>query len=121
VTRSDEHPDPRLDPYRGRAGELTENDTALGYLLVESDYAQLKTGGALWWTRWAPPVECVVTSLMVEGDLIDGQTYVDGELDAVLEDWAQGLHRLGPRTVRVSWLDQAASDRVHHEVFGHHH
>jgi hypothetical protein len=118
---ADEAPDPRLDPYRDRAGVLSLDGVPVGHLLVETDYGVFKAGGALWWTRWAPPVECAVVALLVDGELVDGQTFAGDDLDEQLVAWARGTHVLGSTPYTVTWLDGVESDRVHREVFGHHH
>ena len=120
--RADERPDPRLDPYRNRVGILALDGATDGHVLVETAFGQFKTGGALWWTRWADPVEFTVVAVIIDGELVaDGETAAGDQLDEQLARWDAGAHVVGPATYRVTWLDQAESDRAHHEVFGHHH
>ena len=113
--------DPRLDPYRDRACRLLADGEPTGYVLVETQEAQLKLGGALWWTRWDEPEEMAVLAVLLDGDIADGQTYVREELTALLEDWSRGLFVTSRATYEVEWLDDAETARVHTEVFGHHH
>jgi hypothetical protein len=46
---------------------------------------------------------------------------VRDELTALLDGWSRGTFETLHRTYDVTWLDEAESDRVHREVFGHHH
>lgn len=112
--------DPRLDAYRGRAGRISLEGDDVGYVLVETDVARLKAGGMLWWSRWEPPQECAVVSVYRDEQVHDGLTFVTDELTEQLGLWGTGSIDLGV-VHDVAWLDQAESDRVHHEVFGHHH
>lgn len=112
--------DPRLDPYRGRAGVLSLEGADVGHVLVETDVAQLKAGGMLWWSRWEPPQECAIVSLHLDGDVLDGLTHVQDDLTDRIAQWDRGVDERGP-TYQVRWLEDAESERVHREVFGHHH
>lgn len=113
-------PDPRLDPHRGRAAQLSQAGTPVGYLLVETDYLQVRTGGFAWWRQWAPPQEFAIVSVLIDEEIAEGRTYALDELTAVISDWASGTHTSGA-TYDVTWLDPQESDRIHQEIFGHHH
>src|SRR5206468_11490075 len=113
-------PDPRLDPYRGRAAQMTRDGAAVGHLLVETEYLQVRTGGFAWWRRWGPPQEFAVVSVLVDGESPDPRTFALDELTEALDDWTRGRHR-GHTEYGLTWLDQQDSDRVHQEVFRHHH
>jgi len=43
------------------------------------------------------------------------------EVGQAVGAWAAGTHTEGGTTYGLTWLGDAESDRVHHEVFGHQH
>jgi hypothetical protein len=116
----DAEPDPRLDRYRGRAAHLMDGEVLAGHVLVESDYRAEVTGGALWWRRWSRPFEFAT----VFAKIGTGEATVAAldPSDADLFDrWAEHGYEVGRRVLQVVWLDEAESERVHDEVFGHEH
>jgi len=112
-------PDPRLDPFRGRAGVLSLKGTEVGHVLVETDIGATQVGGILWWRRWEP-AEFAYVATKIGGDESDAMVMPE-QLDGPVSGWAGGTHDHAGTTYEVAWLDQAASDRVHRDVFGHHH
>lgn len=116
----DAAPDPRLDPYRGRAAELTDGDRVVGHVLVETDYSAEGLGGALWWRRWAAPAEFAVVFTKI-GDAEPRTTGVSPADFALFDHWAADGYDDAGRRLRVVWLDEEASARVHDEVFAHQH
>jgi hypothetical protein len=116
----DGSPDPRLDPYRGRAARLSLDGEPSGYLLVETQEARFKAGGFAWWSRWDPAEEIAVVATQV-GDTDETSALVRDGLAAAIASWGRGQHTIRGTAYDVSWLDEAESDRVHREIFGHHH
>ena len=114
-------PDPRLDLYRGRAGRLSRDGVEAGHVLVEADYLAPQIGGHLWWRRWGPPAEFAKVDTLLADGTYDDAWVIGDDLDPELDDWGAGRFRFGGTTYELTWLDDAASARVHHEVFGHHH
>lgn len=116
----DAQPDPRLTAYRGRAARLTEGDQTAGYVLVETDFTAEARGGLLWWRRWSTPAEFAIVFTKV-GDDEPRTTAVSPADFALFEHWAQDGYDDQGRKLAVVWLDDAESERVHHEVFAHQH
>ncbi|MET3962633.1 hypothetical protein ABIE44_002567 [Marmoricola sp. OAE513] len=115
-------PDPRLDPYRGRAARLSRDGVASGHVLVETDYLADRLSGWLWWRRWQDPTEFPVVMTKLDDGSFDSDDWVRPErIDALLATWAAGRDEVQGTTYEITWLDQQESDRVHHEVFGHQH
>jgi hypothetical protein len=112
--------DPRLDPYRGRAGRLSLDGEPVGYVLVETQEARFKSGGFAWWSRWEPAEEIAVVATRI-GDRDETAALVRDELTTAVTAWAHARHDLGSSAYDVAWLDEQESDRVHREIFGHHH
>lgn len=117
----DASPDPRLDLFRGRAGVLSLDGADVGHVLVETDLVAHLEGGRLWWRRWGATEEFALVSARIDDGGYDGDMLMPDELDGPTTRWALGEFDHGSTTYAVRWLDQAESDRVHHEVFGHHH
>jgi hypothetical protein len=113
-------PDPRLDRFRGRAAVATRYGEPAGHLLVETDYLSEKLSGALWWRRWATPVEYAQVHTLLDGT--PGTTWVmPADIGDTVAEWAAGTHTERGTTYGLTWLDQAGSDHVHRDVFGHQH
>ncbi|MCZ4499975.1 MAG: hypothetical protein JWQ74_2530 [Marmoricola sp.] len=116
----DAAPDPRLDPFRGRAGVLSLDGTEVGHVLVETDFGATRSGGALWWSRWEPGEFAVVVT-RIGTELGEDLWLMPEQLDGPVTRWAAGEHDHAGTTYAVTWLDEAGSDQAHREVFGHHH
>lgn len=114
-------PDPRLDPYRGRAARLTLGEAEAGHVLVESEYGADRVGGHLWWQRWGEPVEFALVDILFADGTYDDAWVTGEDLDRELDDWAAGRFRFAGTTYDLVWLDDAESARAHREVFGHDH
>lgn len=114
-------PDPRLDPYRGRAARLTLDDVAVGHVLVEGDHSAHQVGGHLWWRTWAEPVEFARVDTLLADGTYDDAWVIGEDLDRELDDWAAGRFRFAGTTYHLDWLDEAESAQVHRERFGHDH
>lgn len=113
-------PDPRLDPYRGRAARLLDGDDVVGHVLVETDYSAESLGGVLWWRRWAVPVEFAIVFTQI-GEAEARTTGVGtGDLD-IFNRWAEVGYDDAGRRLSAVWLDESESQRVHDEVFAHEH
>lgn len=107
-------PDHRFDPYRERAGRLSDG---AGFVFVRLSPAAAQVGGALWWRRWSAPFEQVEEYY----SLSDGR-YTDtvtdaGDLDDEVRDWASGTLSVAGETYGVEWLGDEESQRVRDEVF----
>ncbi len=113
-------PDPRLDPFRGRAAVATRYGEPAGHLLVHTDVLAEQRSGRLWWRRWAAPVEFAQVHVLLDGTLTVEQV-LPADIDARVVQWAAGTYNVAGTTYGLTWLDAAGSERVHREVFGHHH
>lgn len=108
----------RLDPYRERAGVLTDaagREVGRLYLQVMREWTQV--GGALWWRRWSPPHEAVHGFVLIDGQFSDWVMQAD-ELEDAIRDWDSGRDRYTGTTYGVRWLDDDASAVVRAEDFG---
>jgi hypothetical protein len=104
-------PHPRLGPYRGRVGRITDREGASGLVHVDVDVSCTQLGGLLWWRRWSAWRECVV--LFVEYP--DGELHEvfleEGELEEEIDRWGRGEFRghpyrgEEPTRYRLEWLD----------------
>lgn len=113
-------PDPRLDPYRGRAAVATQYGEPAGHVLVETDFLSERLSGQLWWRRWETPVEYAQVHTHFSSS--SAPTWVlPTDIDARVAEWAAGTYTDGGTTYGLTWLDAAESERVHREVFGHQH
>lgn len=113
-------PDPRLDPFRGRAAVATRYGEPAGHLLVHTDFLAEQLGGRLWWRRWARPVEFAEVHAAF-GTLITIEQVLPAGVDALVAEWAAGTYTADGTRYGLTWLDEAGSERVHREVFGHQH
>ena len=115
-------PDPRLDPFRGRAGVLARDGVECGHVLVETDVSADQLGGILWWRRWADPAEFAIVSTKLDDGSFDSDDWVRGDrIGEVVATWSDGYDVVQGVRYDITWLDEAESDRVHREVFGHQH
>jgi len=112
--------DPRLDPYRGRAAVATRYGEPAGHLLVHTDFLAEQLGGRLWRRRWAKPVEFAEVHVFLDGSLAIEQV-LPADLDDRVAQWVAGTYFVAGTTYGLTWLDATESERVHREVFGHHH
>jgi len=113
-------PDPRLDPFRGRAAVATRYGEPAGHVLVETDFLSERVSGQLWWRRWATPREYVQVHTHLGGSA--APTWVlPTEIGDRVAEWSAGTYHDGGTTYGLTWLDDAESERVHREVFHHQH
>lgn len=107
--------DPRLGPYRARAGVLhdvgTGTDTGM-VVLLRSETTWSRVSGHLWWSRWSPPAEGVHVSVWRGGRRVADRVSRGEELTADLGDWAVGSFRHLRCTYQVAWQDEAESERL---------
>lgn len=108
--------DPRLDPYRDRAGVLLVDGVEVARLYLGTGPFWTRTGGHLWWSRWSAPAEAV------EGHVLwaDGgrtEWFATGdELARDLAEWEVGTFSQEGTAYRVVWLDDDESARVRAEI-----
>lgn len=113
-------PDSRLDRFRGRAAVATRYGEPAGHLLVHTDFLAEQLGGRLWWRRWAMPVEFAEVYTSLDGSVAIEQL-LPADIDDRVAEWTAGRCTTAGTTYGLTWLDEAESDRVHRDVFGHHH
>jgi hypothetical protein len=111
--------DDRLDPYRERAGLLSEIPSGQ---LVATVFVRVvcywDTRGFLWWKHFSNPHE------VPHGLLLDTDGRFDDFVDPIEEvakdinDWSRGLFRLRGRTLSVVWLDDSESQMICENAFG---
>lgn len=95
--------DPRLDPFRGRAGVLTVDGVRVGEVLLQRMVYTPRVGGLLWWSRWGEPVETIEEWVALD-DGRDEDAFVLGQnLDAVIGQWASGTVEALGQKFRVEW------------------
>ncbi|MEU8817972.1 hypothetical protein [Actinoplanes sp. NPDC048796] len=113
----DAPPDPRLDPFRERAGVLFDEGEQVGLLFLRVESFWWQVGGHLWWRRWSGPGETVYGYLEFSHGGFDD--FVE-DLDAVadeLDDWRDGRFEYGGETYTVRWLDEEESRHVRVTTF----
>ena len=110
--------DPRLDPYRSRAGNLCKGGELIGvvYLVVESFWLQV--GGQLWWRSWSQPREQIHGYLLFEDGGFDDFVEDAHAVIDELADWRHGYFRYRGDVLEVRWLSHEESDRVRMDTFG---
>lgn len=109
--------DPRLDPFRDRAGVLLDGQGAKVadlFLRVEQSWSRIS--GHLWWSRWTRAQEVVHAHLLRDGAVTDWLIGGD-ELDEAVEDWTGGDFTHEGIRHRVVWQDEEESERVRRQVF----
>ncbi|GIE85475.1 hypothetical protein [Actinoplanes regularis] len=111
-------PDPRLDPYRERAGLLSAEGDDFGIIYLRIETCWWQTGGRLWWRRWSEPREqvhgyIVLTSGGFDDFVEDADTIAD-ELDS----WQDGRFPYRDEVLQVRWLDDEGSRHARVATFG---
>ena len=110
--------DPRLDPFRERAGVLLDHQgEKVADLFLRAEQSWSRVSGHLWWSRWTGPQEVVHAHLLRDGAVTDRLISGD-ELDRGVDDWTGGDFAHGGTRHRVVWLDDEESERVRQQVFG---
>jgi hypothetical protein len=113
----DESVDSRLDPFRERAGRLTDDDGGQGWVYVRPWVIANRAGGHLWWQRWGPQFEVSAGYVLMDGDGFPSDWVDQREVDAAeVRDWAAGRFVWIGRDFRVSWVDAEESRRIRDEV-----
>jgi hypothetical protein len=111
--------DPRLDPYRERGGLLFRGDDQVAALYVRVEAWWRQVGGFLWWRKWSAPTEGLTGFLqLADGDFDDFVIFDADELADELAAWNSDRFAYRGETLRVRWLDDAASRSLRAEVFG---
>lgn len=111
--------DPRLDPYRRRAGVLLdEAGERVGDSALEVLETWTRAGGHLWWSRWAPGQEVVHVRTRLDDGSSDRWVTSGERLEEDLAAWEDGVLQHGGGRYRVVWQDDEESARVLREVFG---
>lgn len=116
----DDSLDSRLDPFRERAGRLTDHEGRQGWVYVRPWVIANRAGGHLWWRRWGPQYEVSAGYVLMDDDGVpfDGD-WVDQRADvaAQVHDWAAGRFVWIGHDFKVSWVDAEESRRIRDEVF----
>jgi len=116
----DDSDDPQLDPFRERAGRLTDDEGMQGWVYVRPWVIADRVGGHLWWQRWGPQYEVSAGYVRMDGDgdPSDGD-WVSRRADVAEEvrDWAAGRFIWNARNFKVSWVDAEESRHIRDEVF----
>ncbi|WP_250008793.1 hypothetical protein [Actinoplanes sp. M2I2] len=111
-------PDSRFDPYRERAGALTNQGEPFGVVYLRFGTCRWQLGGHLWWRRWSEPHEQVTGYLALNhggfDDFVDDADIVVDELG----DWDRGVFPYRGLLLTVEWLDGEVSRRARSETFG---
>lgn len=111
--------DPRLDPFRQRAGILVDDaGEEVGHVFLQVLQTWTRAGGHLWWSRWNPPEEVVHGHTLLRGGSPDRWVISGARLDASIADWRDEAFGHAGRRYRVVWQGDEESDRVRRGVFG---
>lgn len=111
-------PDPALDPVRDRVGILQGDGPADGaYVLLRAETHWPRSGGHLWWSRWAAPREAIHAYLRSADGRSTEWVVSDAELEAAVLDWLRGMFRHASRSYTVRWQDEDDAARIRNEVF----
>jgi hypothetical protein len=111
-------PDPRLDPYRERAGVLFRQNEQVGVLYLRVGTWWQQVGGHLWWRRWSEPREQVEGYLAFTGGEFDDFVEDLPTLGDELADWRMGRFLYRGELLHVTWLDDATSQQTRIDTFG---
>ncbi|GIF04734.1 hypothetical protein [Actinoplanes siamensis] len=111
-------PDPRLDPYRERAGALFDQGEQIGVVYLRIDTFWRQTGGHLWWRRWSEPSEQVQGYIEFNGGGFDDFYQDAGTMVAEIGDWGHGRFPYRGEALQVRWLDDEESRQVRVSTFG---
>lgn len=107
-------PHPGLDPFRGRAGRITNAHGRTGVIFVESSGLLAGPGGHLWWRRWSALHEFVILHVEYSDGRFDEFWLEDEELDEEIKAWERNEFHHRPRNdvYQVEWLEDDESARV---------
>ncbi len=111
-------PDPRFDPYRERAGALSEEGEDFGVVYLRMDVLWWQTGGRLWWRKWSAPREAVHGYIVFAGGGFDDFFQEADALVDKLDDWQAGRFPYRGEILRVRWLDDEESRYVRDVTLG---
>lgn len=111
-------PDPRLDPYRERAGVLFQDGNEFGVVYLRVETFRWQTGGHLWWRSWSKPGEQIQGFIEFTNGRFDDFVEDADTLAEEIGDWQRGRFPYRGEVLRVSWLDDEESRRVRTAVFG---
>ncbi|GLI00254.1 hypothetical protein Pa4123_55300 [Phytohabitans aurantiacus] len=111
-------PDPRLDPYRERAGALFRQDEQVGVLYLRIGTWSQQVGGHLWWRRWSEPREQAEGYLAFTAGGFDDFVEDLQTLGDELADWGMGRFLYRGELLHVTWLDDATSRQTRVDTFG---
>ena len=111
--------DPRLDPFRQRAGVLLD-DTGeqVGHTALRVLETWTRAGGHLWWSRWEAAQEVVHVHLLLRDGSPEEWVTSGDRLEADLAEWLDDVFGHAGRRYRVVWQEDEESDRVRREVLG---
>lgn len=114
----DDSVDSRLDPFRERAGRLTDARGAQGWVFVRPWIIADRVGGRLWWQRWGTQYEASAGYVLMDGETVPGD-WVERRADVAAEvrDWESGRFAWLGRELKVTWVDDEESRRVRDQVF----
>lgn len=109
-------PNPRIDPFRDRAGALTRLDdgSAAGQVYIEVEQVSAQLGGGLWWRRWGPWRDSLLIYVEI-GDEIDDISIGEPHIDDEIDEWRTGRFSHGDDEYAVEWLDDTETARVRTE------
>lgn len=102
--------DPRLTALHDRVGRLRRDGEQVGLLLVRVQPFARRTGGHLWWGRWAVG-ESLLTWSTVDGRREEHTTHQD-RLEGELRDLDRGLFRYRGEVLRVEWAEGEEAERL---------
>jgi hypothetical protein len=109
--------DPRLDPFRERAGLLYRDDELVATLYLRVEVCWWHTGGHLWWRTWSEAKEQVHGFVLTPAGAFDDFVDFAGEVYDELPDWVNNRFDYRGETLAVQWLDDVASRTIRTEVF----
>lgn len=114
----DDSRDPQLDPFRERAGRLTDPSGKQGWVFVRPWVEAQIEGGHLWWRRWSPQREVSAGFVALDdGEVLDDWVDQPEAVAGEVRSWAAGRFPWRGVEYAVSWADADESRRVRDEVF----